>query len=121
MAGIALTSNFPQLPDDEDPNRVTVFQMIFSQLDSMGIGHPGTPADTITRANMLRHLQQEAGKLLHSELQDARYQGQSDIDAADLLNKPDFKTEKPARVSTVLLGFPFAPNAVSADDVTNCK
>ncbi len=117
----ALKSDFPQLPGDDDPNHVAVYQMVYDQLDAMGINHPGIPADKITRANLVNHLQYEAGKLLKKELQDARYQDKSDGDAADLLNAPDFANGKPARANVILVGFPFAPNAFTADDVTSSK
>lgn len=120
--GWKITSDFPQLPQDEDPYRIAIYQAVYDQLDAMGIGHPGTPAANISRANMLKHLQQEAGKIVHQELQAAKYQGHTDAENAAALDTADpLGAFNAPAIHDILIGFPFMPNAVTPDDVTNTK
>lgn len=122
MAGIALTSDFPQLPGDNDSDRIEVYGIVYAQLTAMGLPHPGTPPALIKRANMLNWLQTQAGLLVHLELAKARYQGHTDAECAAALNKADVLgafTASP--LHGTLIAFPFAPNSLTADDVTHCR
>jgi hypothetical protein len=122
MASWKITSDFPQLPGDNDANRIAIYQAVYAQLDAMGISHPATPAANISHDNMLKHLQQEAGKIVHTELQKAGYSGHTDADnAAALDTAAPLGAFNAPPIHDILVGFPFFPNAVTPDDVTNSK
>ncbi len=114
-----MTSDFPQLPGDNSPDRAATFQAVYDQLSAMGLPLPATPAATILRADLLAFLQAQAGGLIHAEIQKPAYAGLSDIDTATALNNPTGPICCP--IHMVLDGYPFAPNIVTADDVKNCR
>jgi hypothetical protein len=64
----SILSDFPSLPQDADPNRVARFTLIYGELTFLGLALPGTPANAITRAALLAHLQALAGQLIKDEL-----------------------------------------------------
>jgi len=118
--GWKITSDFPQLPGDDSPNRIAIYQSVYDQLDTMGIGHPGTPAANISHSNMLKHMQQEAGKIVHQELQKAGYSGHTaEENAAALDTANPLGPFNAPPIHDILIGFPFVPNSVTPDDVSN--
>lgn len=119
-----LTSDFPLLPDDAAPDRYLVYAFVYEQLTSLGLPVPTTPAAAITRAELLAHLQKEAGKLLKEELKKTvkpDYSGKTDQEQTDLFNAYHDEHGSPPPVSYVLVKFPFAPNLLTLDDIKESK
>ena len=120
--GWRITSDFPQLPGDNDSNRIAAYQGVYDQLDALGIQRPGIPVALISRANMLRHLQQAAGKIVHDELKKAAYQGHTDDENAAALDNPNpLGAFNASPLHDILIGFPYMPNVVTAEDVSSSK
>jgi hypothetical protein len=117
-----LNSDFPLLPADNNPNRVSIYAAVYAQLQAIGVNPPGQGPGLISHDNLLRHLQQEAGKIVKNELQKVGYNGHSDAECAALLDSAlvPGPFNAPA-IHDILVGFPFAPNAVTVDDVTGSK
>lgn len=116
-----LVSDFPQLAGDDDPNRLTIYAAVYDDLARIGVAVPGRPSASITRAQLVTHLQQEAGKLIKQELQKGGYTGKTDAEQTDLLNSFQVEHGAAPPVNLVLIGFPFAPNALTIDDVKGAK
>lgn len=119
-----VVSDFPLLPDDADPFRYLIFAFVYEQLASLGLPVPPIPAAAITRAELLDHLQTEAGKLLKEELKKTAkpdYSGKTDEEQTDLFNNYHDEHGSPPPVSYVLVKFPFAPNVLSLDDIKEGK
>lgn len=87
----AIVSNFPQLPADADPNRVAVYAAVYSDLTRLGLALPATPANAITRADLLAHLQGLVGQIIKDELTNnpevLDYAG-TDANTANEINRP---------------------------------
>lgn len=64
----ALTSDFPNLPADADPNRAALYAKVYADLTTLGLALPGTASSLITRAALLAHLQGIAGQLIKDDL-----------------------------------------------------
>lgn len=64
----SLTSDFPNLPLDADPKRVALYTGVYADLTSLGLPLPAQPANTVTRAQLLAHLQAQAGAIIKAEL-----------------------------------------------------
>lgn len=64
----AILSDFPSLPADGDPDRVDRYTRVYSQLAHLGLAVPATPANVITRAALLAHLQALAGQIIKDEI-----------------------------------------------------
>lgn len=64
----AIISDFPSLPQDANPHRVQHFQQCYATLLGLGLTLPLQPASTVTRAQLLAHLQVLAGQIIKDEL-----------------------------------------------------
>lgn len=116
-----LVSDFPQLAGDDDPDRLTIYAAVYAELARIGAALPGRPSSAITHNQLVTHLQQEAGKLIKQELQKADYAGKTDAEQAALLDSFQVEHGAAPPVNLVLIGFPFAPNALTVDDVIGAK
>lgn len=119
-----LISDFPLLPGDSDPAKFLIYDFVYEQLLSLGLPVPATSPILITRAELLDHLQKEAGKLLKEELKKAAkpdYSGKTDEEQTDLFNGYHDEHGSPPPVSYVLVKFPFAPNLLALDDIKEAK
>lgn len=120
-------SDFPGLPDRDDPSWPGVYQTVYAQLTAMGLPLPGRPYNEITRAQLLKHLQQQAGALVKEELkrtEDPDYTGKTDVESGATLNgyhTPGDWHHASVPINRVLQGLPFAPNSVTEDDVKESK
>lgn len=117
----AIKSDFPNLPDDKDPNQAVIFRGILNGLEARGIPLPDKSPKTLKRADMLAHLQTIAGDLIRKDLDaDGKRDGAARVfkdartneDVAAAFN--EFRAE-------VFVGLPFAPNTITADDVAAAK
>lgn len=89
----AIVSDFPQLAQDADPNRVAIYTGVYADLTALGLAVPATPANVITRAALLLHLQTLAGQIVNDELttdpDERDYAGAAnDAARASLINAP---------------------------------
>lgn len=64
----SLTSDFPQLPQDGDSNRAKIYALVYSDLLALGLPVPAQTSDVVTRAQLLAHLQAQAGAIIKAEL-----------------------------------------------------
>lgn len=119
-----LTSDFAQLPGTNDPDWIDIYQAVYSQLEAMGLPMPPQPPTVIGRDVLLLHLQKTAGKIIKAELDKTDrpdYSGKSDQEQADLLNDWAEENGDAPPVNRQLVGLPFAPNALTSDDVKESK
>lgn len=122
-----LNCDFPALPEKTDPAWPAVYGMVYDQLAAMGLPTPGRPYGEITRAQLLKHLQQQAGKIVKEELKrtaDPDYSGQTDGESAATLNgyhSPGDWHRATVPINRVLQALPFAPNSLTEDDVKESK
>jgi hypothetical protein len=119
-----INSDFPQLPDIDDPQRIAVYSAVYAQLAAMGLPTPGPSPAQISRAQLLNHLQKEAGKLVKEELKKTTnpdYSGKTDEEQAALVNDYHQEHGNAPPVNYVLLSFPFAPNLLTLADVKGSK
>lgn len=119
-----LSSDFPQLPGTNDPDWIAVYEAVYSQLEAMGLSLPSQPPTSIGRDKLLAHLQKTAGKIVKAELDKTDkpdYSGKSDQEQADLLNDWSAENGGAPPVNYILVGFPFVPNLLTADDVKKAK
>lgn len=63
----AIVSDFPNLPADA-PGQAGLFQKVYDDLTALGIALPAQAANVATRAQVLAHLQAQAGALIKAEL-----------------------------------------------------
>ena len=119
-----LVSDFALLAGDNDPDRLTIYGIVYAELARIGAAVPGRSSSAITHDQLVTHLQQAAAKLVKQELQkiaNPDYSGKSDTDQAALLDTFQIEHGAAPPVNLVLIGFPFAPNALTADDVKGSK
>lgn len=116
-----LVSDFPQLAGDNDPDRLAIYAAVYADLARIGAAVPARDSSKITHDQLVTHLQQEAGKLVKQELQKGGYAGKTDAEQAGLLNSFQVEHGAAPPVNLVLIGFPFAPNALTVDDVIGAK
>jgi len=64
----SLVSDFPQLPLDADPKRAVIYSAVYSDLAALGIPLPAESSDVVTHAQLLAHLQAQAGAIIKAEL-----------------------------------------------------
>lgn len=127
----AIKSDFSSLPTDKDPARVAAFEGVAREFKARKVAFPVAN----TRAAVLAQLQTVAGALIKLELdEDATrptsktdengqplpdgtllrlYEGLNDAQIADVFNAK--------RAGRVLVGVPYCPNAITAEDVTAAK
>lgn len=90
----SLTSDFPALPLDADPDRVSLYAKVYADLVAQGIALPAQASNIITRAQLLAHLQAVAGAIIKAELDndpEARgYGGAADDDSRAILLRSEF-------------------------------
>jgi len=119
-----VNSDFPQLPQDGDSHRIEVFTAVYEQLTAMGLPTPGPSPAQISRAQLLNHLQKEAGKIVKQELQKTAnpdYSGKTDEEQTALINDYHQEHGSAPPVNYTLIMFPFVPNALTLDDVKGFK
>ena len=119
-----LVSDFKLLAKDDDPDRAKIYAGVYDQLASIGVPIPAEASNTISRTNLLDHLQKQAGKLIKQELKnDPAGIGYNTDDGGNTtkLNQGPTAQIPQNRVNAVLMGFPFAPNALDLVDVTSGK
>lgn len=119
-----IVSDFPQLPDTNDPQWIAVYTAVYAQLTAMGLPTPGPSPAQISRAQLLNHLQKEAGKLVKEELKKSAapdYSGKTDEEQTALVNDYHQEHGNAPPVNYVLVSFPFAPNFLTLDDVKGSK
>jgi len=119
-----IVSDFPQLPGQDDPQWIAVYTAVYEQLTAMGLPTPGPSPSQISCAQLLNHLQKEAGKLLKSELQktgNPDYSGKTDEEQTALVNGYHEEHGSAPPVNYTLVMFPFAPNFLTLDDVKGSK
>jgi hypothetical protein len=86
----AILSDFPQLPIDAHPQRVALYTRVYDDLTALGLALPVQPANTISRAQLLAHLQGLAGSIVKAELladPESRYTALSDAQIANVISK----------------------------------
>lgn len=85
----AITSDFVNLPADDNPRRVLKYERVYAWLTAKGHALPAQPHDTITRAQLLAHMRALAGQLVADELttdpENRGYGGGTNQDDADAL------------------------------------
>lgn len=122
-----IKSDFPALPDNTDPTWPAVYGMVYDQLTAMGLPLPAQPYNLISRAGLLKHLQQQAGKMVKEELKraaDPDYTGKTDGECAGMLNgyhSPGDWHRSTVPIHRIFQGLPFAPNSLTEDDVKEAK
>lgn len=88
----AITSDFPSLPQDADPRRVYEYTQAYKSLTEQGLALPAQSVATVTRAQLLAHLQALAGTVIRAELDsdpEARgYSGDTNAQAAARIVAP---------------------------------
>ena len=63
----AIVSDFPQLPPDV-AGQAGLYQKVYDDLTALGIALPAQLANVVTRAQLLAHLQAQAGAIIKAEL-----------------------------------------------------
>ena len=98
----AIAYSYPSIPEvNNDPQagpivteayKNNIFARIYKRLQDLGLSIPATASDAISRADLITHLQVEAGALVRSELDtdplERGYAGLNDADAAVAINQP---------------------------------
>ena len=96
----AIVSDFPQLPQDADADRVGIYTKVYESLTSLGLALPAQAPGVVTRAQLLAHLQQLAGEIIKTEIQNdpetRGYGGFTDAQIADALAR-EFAPAVPTR------------------------
>ena len=86
----AITSDFPNLPQDGDARRIRKYDNVYATLAGLGLSVPAQPADVITRAQLLAHLQGLVGQLVATEIsndpESLGYSGFTDEQIADAMH-----------------------------------
>lgn len=117
----AMVSDFPALPQDEDEDRATGFGAVYAQFKARNVPLPQEDPTKVKRATVLGLLQTVGGALIKAELaadparpEDKRlYEGKNDEQVAEAMNQ--------LRIGRIFVGLPFAPNAVTAEDIAAAK
>ena len=132
-----LVSDFALLPKESDRGCREAYHAVYAQLEAMGIAVPPVSSEKVSRAELLEHLQREAALLLYGELSKAKYAERPDESKAALMNgaalaatvateetKGDPSIEPATSedsgsvpIHDILIGFPFAPNAITEADI----
>jgi hypothetical protein len=121
-----IVSDFPGLLLESDLTAPTLYQLIYYQLTRMGLAVPATPADSITRAELLDTLQTHAGKLLKDEITvdpvGVGYAGKTDAEIYALVQTHRaIVGEGPTRLSVLWQSLPMTPNEIIIADITAAK
>jgi len=119
-----IISEFPQLPDKNHSDWPSVYVSVYEQLAEIGAAVPAIPSTDISRAQLLDHLQTEAGKFLKTELKKKvkpDYSGKTDDEQLALINGYHDENGAPTPINTSMLKFPFAPNSLALNDVKEAK
>lgn len=115
-----IVSDFPQLPDHDDPNWIGIYTLVYNQLTAMGLPIPESLPAEISRVQLLKHLQLQAGRMIQIELKKndkPDYSAKSNEEKVTLVNDYREDSRNAPPVNYVLVGLPFAPNVLTLEDV----